>query len=242
MTTGEKIAKLRKTNNLTQEQLAEILHVSRQSISKWESDLAFPETDKLIYMGKLFHCSVDYLLNIDHEESASIPNQEQNTTTIQVPRNRIPFTKKPNFFTAAWTGGYFVLMHILFFLPVVKMEVTGIPSMFPGTLYHTFNMYQLLFSSNYQFGNVIILMAYLMLISSLILAIVLYLNPNHNLYPKWRRIVSILEFVFWILSLVIILNAVQMGMFMILLLSGINIYALLRIEKHKCSSPQEMTE
>ncbi len=62
MTLGEKIAKQRKELNFTQEQLAEILCVSRQSVSKWESDLAFPETEKLLELGKLFDCSMDYLL------------------------------------------------------------------------------------------------------------------------------------------------------------------------------------
>ena len=68
MTFGEKLAKLRKEQNYTQEQLAEILGVSRQSISKWESDMAYPETDKLIKMGKLFDCSMDYLLKEDITE------------------------------------------------------------------------------------------------------------------------------------------------------------------------------
>lgn len=62
MTLGEKIAKQRRELNYTQEQLADILGVSRQSISKWESDIAYPETDKLIKLGKLFNCSMDYLL------------------------------------------------------------------------------------------------------------------------------------------------------------------------------------
>ncbi|MBE5803527.1 MAG: helix-turn-helix transcriptional regulator [Clostridiales bacterium] len=62
MTTGEKIAKLRRENNYTQEQLADLLGVSRQSISKWESNIAYPETAKLIELGKLFGCSMDYLL------------------------------------------------------------------------------------------------------------------------------------------------------------------------------------
>ncbi|MBO5197110.1 MAG: helix-turn-helix transcriptional regulator [Lachnospiraceae bacterium] len=62
MTLGEKIAKQRKELNYTQEQLAAILGVSRQSISKWESDIAYPETDTLIELGKLFDCSMDYLL------------------------------------------------------------------------------------------------------------------------------------------------------------------------------------
>ncbi len=62
MTFGEKLSKARKENNYTQEQLAEILAVSRQSISKWESDITYPETDKLIRLSELFHCSLDYLL------------------------------------------------------------------------------------------------------------------------------------------------------------------------------------
>ena len=68
MTTGEKLQKLRKENNYTQEELAEIMNVSRQSISKWESDIAFPETEKLIALSKLYHCSIDYLLNSENNE------------------------------------------------------------------------------------------------------------------------------------------------------------------------------
>lgn len=62
LTLGKKIAKQRKEICYTQEQLAEILGVSRQSISKWELDIVYPETDKLIELGKLFDCSMDYLL------------------------------------------------------------------------------------------------------------------------------------------------------------------------------------
>lgn len=51
---GKKLSRLRKENNYTQEQLAEILGVSRQSISKWESDISYPETDKLIHLSNLF--------------------------------------------------------------------------------------------------------------------------------------------------------------------------------------------
>ena len=79
MTLGEKIAKQRKELNYTQEQLADILGVSRQSISKWESDIAYPETDKLIKMGKLFECSMDYLLNEDIAEKQGIEPKEIET-------------------------------------------------------------------------------------------------------------------------------------------------------------------
>ena len=79
MTLGEKLSKLRKEYNYTQEQLADILGVSRQSISKWESDIAYPETDKLIKMGKLFECSMDYLLNEDIAEKQGIEPKETET-------------------------------------------------------------------------------------------------------------------------------------------------------------------
>lgn len=69
MTIGNKIARLRRENNMTQEQLAGVLGVSRQSVSKWESGLAYPETEKLIKLSGLFDCSVDYLLKDDVKDS-----------------------------------------------------------------------------------------------------------------------------------------------------------------------------
>ena len=75
MTFGEKLSRLRKENNYTQEQLADILEVSRQSVSKWESDIAYPETDKLIRMSKLFDCSMDYLLKDDCTEKVGVPSE-----------------------------------------------------------------------------------------------------------------------------------------------------------------------
>ena len=65
MTTGEKLALLREKKGITQEKLSEILNVSRQSVSRWETDISFPETDKLIKSSKLFECSTDFLLNED---------------------------------------------------------------------------------------------------------------------------------------------------------------------------------
>ncbi len=62
MSVGEKLYKLRRENEYTQEQLAEILGVSRQAVSKWESDITYPETDKLIKLAELYDCSLDYLL------------------------------------------------------------------------------------------------------------------------------------------------------------------------------------
>ena len=68
MTTGEKLAMLRKKKGLTQEELSEILGVSRQSVSRWEMDLAFPETEKLIKLSRLYDCSIDFMLRGSFEK------------------------------------------------------------------------------------------------------------------------------------------------------------------------------
>lgn len=65
MSLGENLQFLRKRENMTQEQLAEALEVSRQSVSKWESDNTYPETDKLLQLAELFHCTLDDLMRKD---------------------------------------------------------------------------------------------------------------------------------------------------------------------------------
>ena len=62
MTLGEKISVLRTAQKLSQGNLAEKLGVSRQSISKWETDQSIPELDKLIQLSDLFQISLDDLV------------------------------------------------------------------------------------------------------------------------------------------------------------------------------------
>lgn len=62
MSLGNKLAEARRAKNLTQEQLAEKLEVTRQAVSRWESDAAYPETDKLVRMARILEVSCDYLL------------------------------------------------------------------------------------------------------------------------------------------------------------------------------------
>lgn len=68
MTLGQRIQEYRKKNNLTQEALGEALGVSRQAISKWESDLTIPEIDKLIVLSKLFGVSLNDLMGVEGPE------------------------------------------------------------------------------------------------------------------------------------------------------------------------------
>ena len=62
MTIGEQIQNLRIAKNFTQEQFAELLEVSRQSVSKWELGQAIPDVDKIIRMSELFGVTTDKLL------------------------------------------------------------------------------------------------------------------------------------------------------------------------------------
>lgn len=63
MTFAEKLKDIRKRFGLSQEQLAEILNVSRQAITKWENDNGFPDISNLQELSKVFGVSVDYLLD-----------------------------------------------------------------------------------------------------------------------------------------------------------------------------------
>ena len=62
MILGEKIAALRKQNNWSQEELAEKLQISRQSVSKWESGASIPDLDRIVKLSALFGVSTDYLI------------------------------------------------------------------------------------------------------------------------------------------------------------------------------------
>ncbi len=62
MKLSEKIKELRKWKGYAQEDLASICNVSRQSISKWEADIALPETEKLLILSNTFGVTIDVLL------------------------------------------------------------------------------------------------------------------------------------------------------------------------------------
>ena len=62
MSIGEKIVEARKANNMTQEQLAELMGVTRQSVSRWEQNQAYPEIEKILRLSDILNVSCDYLL------------------------------------------------------------------------------------------------------------------------------------------------------------------------------------
>ncbi len=101
MTTGEKIAEGRKKLNLTQQQFADSLGVSRQAVSRWESDLAFPETEMLIKLSQTFGCTVDYLLKYDAQQGAeekSEPAAAPGKIVLDFNRLRFEYKSKTTLF------------------------------------------------------------------------------------------------------------------------------------------------
>ena len=68
MILADKIILLRKKCGWSQEQLAEQLDISRQSVSKWESGMSIPDLDKIVKMSGLFGVSTDYLLKDEMDE------------------------------------------------------------------------------------------------------------------------------------------------------------------------------
>ncbi len=79
MTLGQRLTALRKEKQWTQEELAELLQVSRQAVSRWERDAALPETNKLLALKALYGCSLDALFGFTQpahpplEDTAAFP-------------------------------------------------------------------------------------------------------------------------------------------------------------------------
>ena len=63
MSFAENLKYIRKKRNITQEELAELLSVSRQAVSRWESEIGYPETEKLLLLARELDVSLDYLFS-----------------------------------------------------------------------------------------------------------------------------------------------------------------------------------
>ena len=73
MNLAEKITELRKKKGISQEELAEILNVSRQTISRWEVGTALPDAVNLVQLSKVFDVSTDYLLHDEYQNENDLP-------------------------------------------------------------------------------------------------------------------------------------------------------------------------
>lgn len=131
MELSETILNLRKANNLTQEQLAQQLDVSRQSISKWESGQSIPELDKIIALSNIFHVTTDYLLKPSEIDQLSIKTEqlEKNQQRLEYENKKRDLIK---FNVLTCSGIYLTALAIALLINRISWSVDFIWDIFPG--------------------------------------------------------------------------------------------------------------
>ena len=75
MSFSENLKQIRKEHQLSQEELAELLDVSRQAVSKWEQDQGYPEVEKLLLLSAKLNVSLDALMDIEINHNAKVKNE-----------------------------------------------------------------------------------------------------------------------------------------------------------------------
>ena len=150
---GDKLIALRKKNGLSQEELAEKLGVSRQSVSKWESNSTYPETDKIVQIANIFDCSMDDLINDNINNIESIERKNKNNLNNAFDSFLEFITKTINMFCdMKFTSGFKcviemgILVLILFIIGLFFVEFSSnivsnlfafMPSMISNVFYET---------------------------------------------------------------------------------------------------------
>ncbi len=131
MELSEKLLNLRKANDLTQEQLAEKINVSRQSVSKWESGQAIPELDKIVALCDIFHITTDYLLRPSELDLLSVKTQmlENQQKTL---KNTIQKKERTKRTVLRCVSIYLIAFSILLLLDQLKWENDFLWNIFPG--------------------------------------------------------------------------------------------------------------
>lgn len=95
---GDKLIQLRKKHGLSQEDLAAKLNVSRQSVSKWESNNTYPETDKIVQICNIFECSMDDLINENIKDINQLERKSKKEISIKIDPLLDFITKTVNMF------------------------------------------------------------------------------------------------------------------------------------------------
>ena len=93
MSFAENLKLIRKERNLSQEELAEMIDVSRQAVSKWEQGDGYPEVEKLLLLSSILNISLDYLMSTEFAQKASNDQRrEDGLITITSPTENVIIT------------------------------------------------------------------------------------------------------------------------------------------------------
>lgn len=135
MDISEKILNLRKAHDLTQEQLAERINVSRQSVSKWESGQAVPEVDKLLILSEVFQVTTDYLLKPSEIDELAMKTEilERQQQELKEDSQK---RKAKQYMVLTCIGIYFVAFSIIMLIHQIAWQVDFLWDIFPGFTLH----------------------------------------------------------------------------------------------------------
>ncbi|MBO4776663.1 MAG: helix-turn-helix transcriptional regulator [Lachnospiraceae bacterium] len=133
MILADKIINERKKNGWSQEELAEMLSVSRQSVSKWEGAQAAPDLNKIIKMAEIFGVSTDYLLKDEIEES---DRKEEASSDETVNIRKVSLEEASNYINLIKKNTPSAVIATMLFTvsPVVLIELSGMASYIEGFL------------------------------------------------------------------------------------------------------------
>lgn len=135
MNISEKILNLRKAHNLTQEQLAEKLDVSRQSVSKWESGQALPELDKITALSNLFHVTTDYILKPSEVDELTLKTEILERQQKHLNED-LQKRKTKHFIILSCAAIYLVALALIMLINQISLQVSFLWDIFPGVTLH----------------------------------------------------------------------------------------------------------
>lgn len=134
MRLSEKIVDLRKRSGLSQEELGDKLGISRQSVSKWESDVSIPDIDKIVKLSELFGVSTDYLLKEEEDTASAAVMEPDACDTCETPGGKSVSMDEARCFlnTMRQTAGKLALGVSLCILSPICLLILGGLTEMPG--------------------------------------------------------------------------------------------------------------
>lgn len=119
MRIGERLKEEREKNELSQKDVADRLHVARQSVSRWETDQSYPDLENLMALGRLYHVSIDELLGMEKEEISESVEEETVEEEKSVKKTELDRKEQGMVFAFALASCLFPLLGV--FVPGVLL-------------------------------------------------------------------------------------------------------------------------
>ena len=133
MSFSENLKHIRKEHHLSQEELAELLDVSRQAVSKWEQGQGYPEVEKLLLLSTKLNISLDALMSVEMNNGAGIKNEHKSgLIVIASPNENVIATCYKVAASGKMRGGKGSPQYILFGVDRGGSNFWGEPTTFLG--------------------------------------------------------------------------------------------------------------